>query len=165
MVKNLPANAGDTRDAGSIPGLGRSPGVRNANPLQYSCLENSIDRGAWWTAVHGVAKNGAGMSSPKHTQVRNGRRWSADRPGKSHRSLKRSHRHHRMAPEAGKGLPWGQWGPVVRNLPFHCRGRRSDPCSGFYMPCSAAKRNPTKNRRQNNCTISPSSWFHAGLRI
>ena len=165
VVKNPLDNAGDLRDTDLIPGLGRSPGEGNGNPLQYSCLENSIDRGAWWTAVHGVAKNGAGMSSPKHTQVRNGRRWSADRPGKSHRSLKRSHRHHRIAPEAGKGLPWGQWGPVVRNLPFHCRGRRSDPCSGFYMPCSAAKRNPTKNRRQNNCTISPSSWFHAGLRI
>ena len=53
MVKNPPANAGD---AGSIPGLGRSPGKGNGNPLQYSCLENPIDRGAWWAAVHGVAK-------------------------------------------------------------------------------------------------------------
>ena len=46
MVKNLPLNAGDTRDAGSIPGLERSPGVGNGNPLQYSCLENSMERGA-----------------------------------------------------------------------------------------------------------------------
>ena len=46
MVNNLPANAGDTRDAGSIPGSGRSPGVGNGNPRQYSCLENSMDRGA-----------------------------------------------------------------------------------------------------------------------
>ena len=46
-VKNPPANAGDIRDAGSIPGLGRSPGERHGNPLQYSCLENPIDRGAW----------------------------------------------------------------------------------------------------------------------
>ena len=52
-VKNLPANAGD---AGSIPGLGRSPGEGNGNPLQYSCLENPMDRGAWQAAVHGVAK-------------------------------------------------------------------------------------------------------------
>ena len=44
MVKNLPANAGDTTDAGSIPGLGRSPGEGNENPLQYSCLENTMDR-------------------------------------------------------------------------------------------------------------------------
>ena len=47
MVKNLPANAGDTRDTGLIPGLGRSPGGGHGNPLQYSCLENPMDRGAW----------------------------------------------------------------------------------------------------------------------
>ena len=47
MVKNPPANAGDTREVGSIPGSGRSPGIGNGNPLQYSCLENSMDRGAW----------------------------------------------------------------------------------------------------------------------
>ena len=46
-VKNLPANAGDERDVGLIPGLGRSPGEGNGNPFQYSCLENSMDRGAW----------------------------------------------------------------------------------------------------------------------
>ena len=54
MVKNLPANAGD---AGSIPGLGRSPGGGNGKPLQNSCLENPMDRGAWWTTVHKVAKS------------------------------------------------------------------------------------------------------------
>ena len=54
MVKNLPAYAGDTRDEGSMPGLGRSAGTGNGNPLQYSCLENSMDRGAWWTTVDGV---------------------------------------------------------------------------------------------------------------
>ena len=47
-VKNLPANARDARDVGSIPGSGRSPGGGNSNPLQYSCLENPMDRGAWW---------------------------------------------------------------------------------------------------------------------
>ena len=47
VVKNLPANAGNATDVGSIPGSGRSPGVGNDNPLQYSCLENSMDRGAW----------------------------------------------------------------------------------------------------------------------
>ena len=57
MVKNLPANAGDIRDAGSIPGLGRSPGEGHGNPLQYSCLENPMDRGAWWAVVHRVAKS------------------------------------------------------------------------------------------------------------
>ena len=57
MVKNLPANAEDIRDAGSIPGLGRSPGGGHGNPLQYSCLRNPMDRGAWWATVHGAAKN------------------------------------------------------------------------------------------------------------
>ena len=56
-VKNLPASAGDTRDMGSIPGWGRFPGVGNDNPLQYSCLENFMDRGAWWATVRGVAKS------------------------------------------------------------------------------------------------------------
>ena len=57
VVKNLPANAGDARDVGSIPGLGRSPGVENGNPFQYSCLESSMDRGALWVTVHGVTKS------------------------------------------------------------------------------------------------------------
>ena len=56
VVKNPPANAGDTRDMGSIPESGRSPGIGSGNLLQYSCLENSIDRGAWWAIVHGTAK-------------------------------------------------------------------------------------------------------------
>ena len=55
--KNLTANAGDVRDMGSVPGLGRSPGGGNGNPLQYSCLENSMDRGDWRATVHGVAKS------------------------------------------------------------------------------------------------------------
>ena len=56
VVKNLLASAGDTRDAGSIPGSGRSYGGRQGNPLQYSCLENPVDRGAWLVTVHGVTK-------------------------------------------------------------------------------------------------------------
>ena len=57
VVKNPPANVGDTKDMGSIPGSRRSPGEGNGNPLQYSCLENSTDRGAWRAAVHAVAKS------------------------------------------------------------------------------------------------------------
>ena len=57
MVKNLLANAGDAEDSGSIPGLGRSPREGNGNPLQYSCLENPMDGGAWQATVHGVAKS------------------------------------------------------------------------------------------------------------
>ena len=57
MVKNLPARAGDVRDKGSVFGLGRSPGEGHGNPLQDSCLENPMDRGAWWTTVHRTAKS------------------------------------------------------------------------------------------------------------
>ena len=57
MVKNLPANAGDARDVGLIPVLGRSPGEGNGNPLQYSYLENPRDGGAWWAAASGVAQS------------------------------------------------------------------------------------------------------------
>ena len=59
VVKNPPANAGDIRDSGSIPGSGRSPGGGNGNPFQYSCLENSMDRGFWWATVQGVSKSWA----------------------------------------------------------------------------------------------------------
>ena len=59
VVKNLPANAGDV---GSIPGLGRSPGEGNGNPIQYSCLETLMDRGAWWATVYGVAKSRTQLS-------------------------------------------------------------------------------------------------------
>ena len=57
VVKNLPANAGDVRDAGLIPGLGRSPGGGHGNLVQYSCLENLTDRGAWWVTVHRVTES------------------------------------------------------------------------------------------------------------
>ena len=57
MVKNPPANVGDIRDGSLIPGSGRSAGGGHGNPLQYSCLENPMDRGAWQATAHGVAKN------------------------------------------------------------------------------------------------------------
>ena len=55
VIKNLPASAGDV---GSVPGLGRAPGRGHSNPLQYSYLENPMDRGAWWATVHGVSEPG-----------------------------------------------------------------------------------------------------------
>ena len=58
MVKTLPANA---ENVGLIPGSGRSPGGGNDNPLQYSCLGNPMDRGAWWATVHRVTKSGTGL--------------------------------------------------------------------------------------------------------
>ena len=67
MVMSPPASAGDTRDAGLIPGSGRSPGEGNSNPLQYSCLENSMDRRrAWWATVHGITKSWAWLSTHTH---------------------------------------------------------------------------------------------------
>ena len=63
VLMNPPTSAGDTRDLGSIPGLGRSLGEGNSNPLQYSCLGNVIDREAWQTTVLGVAKSQTGLSN------------------------------------------------------------------------------------------------------
>ena len=61
VVKNTPANSGDIRDMGSIPGMGRSPGGGYGNPLQYSCLENPMNREAWWATFHGVTKSQIGL--------------------------------------------------------------------------------------------------------
>ena len=69
LVKNLPAEAGVTRDAGWIPGSGRSPGGGNGNPLQCSCLESSMDRGAWRVKVYGVAKNQTWLIAHTHTHT------------------------------------------------------------------------------------------------
>ena len=73
-VENPPANVGDAGDSGLIPRLGRSPGVPNGNPLQYSCLENSMDRGAWMATVHAVAESQTRLTPAcKHyTQERKG---------------------------------------------------------------------------------------------
>ena len=74
VLKNTPANAEELRDAGSIPGSERSPGVGNGNPLQYSCLQNPMDRGAWRDAIHGVAQSGIPlMPLSTHTRDEN---WS-----------------------------------------------------------------------------------------
>ena len=67
MVKGLPANAGDTRDTGSIPQSGRSPGVGNGYPFQCSCLKNSMDRENWWATVYGVAKSQIQLSTVSQT--------------------------------------------------------------------------------------------------
>ena len=71
VIKNLPANAGDLRDAGLTPGLGRSPGGGHGNPLQYSCLENPMDRGAWRATVHGASRIWTWLKRlSTHTQAR-----------------------------------------------------------------------------------------------
>ena len=68
VVKNPLANAGDVKDAGVIPGSGRSPGEGQGNPLKYSCLENPMDRRAWWATVHRVAKSQTQQKSLGTTQ-------------------------------------------------------------------------------------------------
>jgi hypothetical protein len=67
-VKNPPANAGDLRDSGSIPGLGRSPGGEPGNPLEYSCLENPMERGAWQATVHRVTESAGLKRLSTHAQ-------------------------------------------------------------------------------------------------
>ena len=72
VIENMPANVGDTRDVGSIPGSGRSPGIRNDNPFQYRCLENSTGKGASRATVHGVAKE---SDTTKHAHMCLGCAW------------------------------------------------------------------------------------------
>ena len=72
VVKNLPARAGDPRYLGSISGLERSPGGGNGNLLQYSCLENPMDRGAWWATVHEIAKSQTQLNTHTHTHTHPG---------------------------------------------------------------------------------------------
>ena len=69
MIKNLHANAGNTGDSGLIPGLGRSPGGGNGNPLQYSSLNNTMNRSAWQAIVHGVTKSQTQLSNLTHTHA------------------------------------------------------------------------------------------------
>ena len=69
VVKNLSANAGNSSDASSIPGLGRSPGIGNGNPFQYSCMETPMDRGAGRATVHGVTKSWTQLSVRAHTHT------------------------------------------------------------------------------------------------
>ena len=67
MVKDLPASAGEIRDIGSIPGLGRSPRGGHGNPHQYSCLENPMDKGTWWATVHRVTQSDMTEATCMHT--------------------------------------------------------------------------------------------------
>ena len=79
MLKCLPVSACNVGDLGSIPGSGRSPGEGNSNRLQYSCLENPMDRGAWWAAVHGVAKSWTLLSHKLPTSTRSWKKQESSR--------------------------------------------------------------------------------------
>jgi len=72
VVRNLPANTEETGDWGSVPGSGRSPGIGDSSPLQYCCLENPLDRGAWWATVRGVAKNRRQLGAHIYTLIFSG---------------------------------------------------------------------------------------------
>ena len=85
VVENPPANAGDLREAGSIPGLGRCPGRGHGNPLQCSCLENPMDRGTWWATVHRVTKSRTQLkwlNIHAHNPNKQGCVWKADGEGR-----------------------------------------------------------------------------------
>ena len=82
VIKNLPANAGDLRDVGLLPGLERSPGGGHGNPLQYSCLGNLMDRGAWPPTVHMVTKSQTQLKRLRtHTQVKIHPDFHTSKPG------------------------------------------------------------------------------------
>ena len=87
MVKNLPANAGDIRDSGLTPGLGRSPGGGHGNPLQYSCLENPIDRGAWQAIVYGVTRVGHHLVTKHHPQSIHGKLLNSSNAARRHGTI------------------------------------------------------------------------------
>ena len=112
VVKNLPANAGDTRDMGSTPGLGRSPGGGHDNPLWYSCLENPMDRGAWRATVHRVTKSWTRLKQlSTHTHTHGRRDGYGPHPGEEDSLQKGGARGTYLpssSPQSGNRLsPWG----------------------------------------------------------
>ena len=118
VVKNLPANARDTGDARSIPGLGRSPGEGNGNPLEYSCLENPINGGAWWATVRGMQE--LDMSEQlTHTVIHSGLPWWLS----GRESICNAGD---MGSIPGPGDPWRKkWQPTPVFLPGKSHGQRS----------------------------------------
>ena len=127
VVKNLPANAGDVRDTGSILELGRSPGEGNGNLLQYSCLENSMDRGAWWAPVHGNAE--LDMKSPPPF-THGGAPSPLQDPRRVHTPAFPSSTECPKLP-CRESLPLGQ---VTKSLP--AGGRAGDQVPRWQLPCT-----------------------------
>ena len=145
VVKNLAANAGDLRDAGLIPVLGRSPGEGQGNPLQYSCLENPMDRGAWWATVHRVTKSQTQLkqlSSSNLAKVREQQSWGASG----------SYR-------ADLSLPCGLQ-PLGKNLPVPLPGISLR--AGFFSPWKNTERHMEENNRyksSRNQNILSQVWL------
>ena len=154
VVKNLPANAGNARDMGSISGWGRSPGEGSGNPLQDSCLENPMDGGAWWATVHGVTKNKKGWGDFPGGRVvktlccqRRGHGfepWSGNKDPTSHlvQSEKKKADKHPRAPGSihSTFAQIGKFTPFSRPFTAICQKatRVYDDCSGTGGPVSCA---------------------------
>ena len=117
MVKNLPVKAGDTKDLGSIPGLGKSPGVGNGTPLLKSCLGDPVGRGAWGAIVHGATKSQVRLTTHMHTHTHT-QHSSEFLPI------------HKCQESVGQDLPGG---PVIKTLCSQFRGYRLNPQSGLDL--------------------------------
>ena len=133
VVKNPPADAGDTRDAGSIPGLGRSPGGGRGHPLQHPCLEHPSDRAAWRAAVHGFQRVGHACSDSARTWPASatgsplcGRRAPEDRPWGAGRGCRRAQRwaYHRLwSHRPSPAVCFVQTSPATHGPDSWARGR------------------------------------------
>ena len=116
VAKNLPANAGDMSDIGSIPGWGRSPGGGHGNPLQFSCLENLMDRGAWWAKVCGVAKRRTWLKRlSMHSQEYYRRKFLARKGRETSSSLSHLIQRGFLGRKSTSGLVWF----TIQRMPFH----------------------------------------------
>ena len=116
VVKNLPANAGDMSDLGSIPGWGRSPGGGHGNPLQFSCLENLMDRGAWWAKDQGVAKRRTRLKRlSMHSQEYYRRKFLVLKGRETGSSLSHLIQRGFLGRKSTSGLVWF----TIQRMPFH----------------------------------------------
>ena len=144
VVKNPVAKAGDIRDTGSIPGLGRSPGWGHGNPLQYSCLENPMDRGAQQDIVHGVTKSQTWLKQLSMQSVKLNWLWyilQVVQPSPLPSFITQSRVPSALTPHC---LP-----PAINNLPsYPCN------CSGHFVPIE-----PTHNVISGNWLLSPVVMF------
>ena len=132
MINNPPANAQDVGTAVSIPGSGRSPGGGHGNPLQYSCLESPMDRGAWWATVHSVTKNQTQLKQlSAHTQIQNLRHNEVVWLDQGHKQ---------WVPKLGfEPQPYASWAPTLNHS-----GRMGDKVGSLRHP--------------HLLSWSPSSW-------
>ena len=142
VIKNLSANAGDVRDTGSIPGSGKSPGGGNGDPLQYSCLENPINRGAWWATIHAVSKSqmrleGLSMEHPGRSLVSKGK----ERVEEAFQRGQIWPKEKEMM-ESPQGLaPPGGNSPLGLSAPSRCQGGPSSAQAGPRRPGSLQQGN------------------------